>query len=178
MSNIFWSMFRRFVFSDIPKGGVDVFAFNSTVCQTLLRLQESNSSLIAQLFWVGYRRAFVPYERRKRQKGKSSWTFMRKGRYLLDSVISFSDLPLQIILWLGMLGIAFSSILGCVIFFSRIFGLITVPGYTVIVLAILFSISLFLFLNGMLGLYLWRIFENTKKRPLSVVSNTRDFDKE
>jgi len=175
MSSIFWMLFRKLVVQDMPKGGIDIFACNTMVRDSLLQMEESNSSLIAQIFWVGYRRAFVTYERKKRLKGRSAWTLMRKVRYLFDSIISFTDLPLQILLWSGFLGIILTFALGTLILASRMLNLITVPGYSGIMLTILFFSSIFLLTNGLVGLYLWRIFENTKKRPLSIVTDKRLF---
>ena len=55
-SNAYWALYRRFVMPAIPAGGVDVFAVTRPVAQTLLKLREAHSSLVGQLFWVGYRR--------------------------------------------------------------------------------------------------------------------------
>lgn len=85
LSNMFWWLYRKLVIRDIPKGGVDIFACNQMVAQTVLQICEPNSSLIAQLFWVGFRRAFVPYRRRERQIGESGWSFSRRMRYMMTA---------------------------------------------------------------------------------------------
>ena len=85
-SSIFWWLYRKIVMPEIPKGGVDIFACNRDVRDTVLSIEEPNSSLIAQLFWVGYRRSFVPYVRRERRHGESAWKFARRLRYMMDSI--------------------------------------------------------------------------------------------
>lgn len=169
-STIFWRLYRKFVIQDMPPGGVDVFGCNRQVLETLFQINESNSSLVGQLFWVGYRRAFLPYKRRKRERGKSQWKFTKRMNYLLDSIFSFSDLPVRMLLWSGAIVGLISFILGTVTLFARLIGIIDVPGYTMQILFLCFVFSTLLFTQGVIGCYLWRCFENTKCRPLSVVS--------
>ena len=62
LSEWFWGIYRRFVLKDMPKGGIDVFGCTRQVRDELLELKELNTNLIALLFWLGFRRRFVPYE--------------------------------------------------------------------------------------------------------------------
>src|SRR5450759_1894380 len=93
LSSSFWSLYRRFVVGDMPSGGIDVFGCTRQVRDHLVQLHEVHTNLIALVLWLGFRRRFVPYERRARQEGRSAWTIGRKFRYALDSVFSFTDLP-------------------------------------------------------------------------------------
>lgn len=170
-SNLFWWAYRKLVMKDMPKGGVDIFACTQKVAQAVLSICEPNSSLIAQLFWVGYRREFVGYTRKARQKGSSGWSFMRRLWYMVDSIVSFTDFPIMMVLWLGILGCVTSFTFGGVVLVARVLGMIDVAGYTGIVVLVSFSVSLLLAVQGVLGLYLWRTFENTKSRPLGLVSH-------
>ena len=170
MSNTFWWLYRKMVLSDIPKGGVDIFACNRAVADAVLEIAEPNSSLIAQLFWVGFRRKFVPYKRQRRVHGKSSWSFSARMRYMMDSIFSFSDLPILCVLWFGVAGCLLSTGFGILVVLARVFGLITVPGYTALVVLLTFSVSAILAVQGIIGSYLWRAFENTKQRPLRIIS--------
>ena len=60
LSRLFWGAYRRLVLPDIPRGGIDIFACTAQVRDDLLQLQEAHSSLVSQLMWLGYRRAFIP----------------------------------------------------------------------------------------------------------------------
>ncbi len=169
LSNLFWGFYRRFVVPDVPRGGVDIFACNRKVRDALLSIEESNSSLVAQLFWVGFRRKFASYSRRAREKGKSAWSFKRRFNYMLDSIFSYSDLPVMVLLWTGILGIVFSLLLSLLILTAKLLGFIEVAGYTPVMLTILIMGSITLFSQGLMGCYLWRTLENTKHRPLSLI---------
>jgi glycosyltransferase involved in cell wall biosynthesis len=170
-SKLFWGAFRRLVIPDIPSGGVDIFACNGIVKQSILKLDEANSSLVGQLFWVGYRRHFIPYKRRPRKHGKSAWKFRKKVRYMLDSIFAFSDLPLALLLYLGFTGIVLSLLFGFIIFFAWLLGAISMPGYTPIMLTLVGLGSCIIFSQGIIGSYVWRILENTQRRPLVLIAH-------
>ena len=104
LSNGFWRLYRRLVVRDMPRGGVDVFGCTRQVAARLAELREAHTSLVALVFWVGFRRRFVSYDRQPRLEGRSGWTFGRKLRYAIDSVFSFTDLPIRTLMLLGVIG--------------------------------------------------------------------------
>ncbi|BEG76755.1 glycosyltransferase [Achromobacter denitrificans] len=174
LSELFWGVYRRYVVRDMPAGGVDIFACNRSVLDATLSIVEPNSSLIAQLFWVGFRRKFVPYTRRRREHGVSAWNLSRRFRYMMDSILAFSDLPIMIALWLGIMGCSISVVLSVVTAVARITGYIHEAGYASLFILIMFFGSLILMVQGILGCYTWRTAENTKRRPLSIVSHVME----
>lgn len=175
-SRIYWSLYRSIVMRQVPVGGVDVFACNRAFRDALLSLEERNSFLIGQLFWLGFRRLEVPYERRARAAGVSAWRFRSRLRYMLDSIFAFTDLPITLFLWLGAFGVGASVIGSLVVVAAWLLGDIAVRGYVPIMLTVMFFGSLMVLGQGILGCYIWRTAENTKKRPLSVVLSHRVSD--
>jgi len=166
----FWRFHRRLVQREMPKGGADVFACTRAVRDHLVELGEQNTSLIGLLVWLGFRRAEVPYERRRSLTGSTGWTFGRRFRYSLDSLFAFTDLPIRAVSLIGLLGITLSIVLGLVVLWARLSGRIEVPGYTATVLVVMFFGGLNSLGIGLLGEYLWRTYENTKGRPRHVVA--------
>jgi glycosyltransferase involved in cell wall biosynthesis len=164
----FWWLYRRLVEPEIPAGGVDVFGCTRQVADQLLRMDESHTSLVGLLYWVGFRRLEVPYARVPRPVGKSAWSFRRKLRYLLDSIFSFTDLPITLIIGLGALGVAVSTAWASVVTAAWALGRIEVPGYTPLMLALFFVTSLILVSLGLVGSYVWRTYENSKGRPTAI----------
>ena len=175
MAEAFWHVYRRFVLRDMPHGGIDVFGCNRRVRDELMALGESNTNLIALLFWVGFRRAFVPYARAARVSGKSSWSFRKRARYFVDSIFNFTDLPIQMLLFSGMGGLALALTWGLVVFVSKILGHIPVPGYTALVLAVLFFGGLTTFGLGVVGQYLWLTLQNARRRPNYIVASSASY---
>jgi len=174
-SNLFWKTYRRLVQPDVPEGGVDVFALTAPFRDRLVALGEANSSLLGLLFWLGGRREFVGYSRLEREHGKSAWTLKKKVTYLLDSVFAFSDLPVRVLMGAGLIGLGVAFLLGVTVFLARTLGTYEVPGYAGSMLAILFFGALNTFGIGIVGNYAWRAYENTKQRPLNIVSLRIDF---
>lgn len=169
-STIFWSLYRRYVIQDIPKGGVDIFGCNKIFRKHLLGLKESHSSLVGLIYWLGFKRLEVPYERLPRIHGKSAWSFRKKLTYMLDSLFAFTDLPIRILISIGTLGILISVSLAIIVLLLRTFNYIDVPGYSATILTITFFGGLNSLGIGIVGNYTWRAYENSKQRPLSVVS--------
>lgn len=177
-STVFWGLYRRLVMPEIPRGGVDIFALTAAFRDKLLMLGESNTSLLAQLFWLGGRRAFVGYTRQERQHGKSAWTLSKKVKYLADSVFAFTDLPVRLLIALGAAAMIGALVLGALVLIARVSGLVAVPGYAGTMLAILFFGAFNSLGLGVVGTYAWRAFENTKARPLAVVQSHKEFRRE
>lgn len=177
-ANLFWKLYRLLVNPEIPSGGVDVFGCTATFRDELLRLSESHSSLIAQLFWIGFRRAEVPYERRTRLHGKSAWTWRKKLRYMSDSIFAFTDLPIRLLLILGLFGVIVAFVLGVSIVILRLAGMVDVPGYAATMLVVLFFGALNVLGLGLVGSYAARGYENSKGRPLAVIRRATRFSPE
>ena len=161
----FWGLYRRVIEPQIPPGGVDLFGCNRAFRDQLIRLREANTSLVALLFWLGFRRRTIGYVRRARPYGSSAWTLRRKLKYLSDSIFAFSDLPVRLLFYAGIAGFFISAVLGAVVLFGRLTGAIELPGYSATVLVILFFGALNAFGLGVVGAYAWRAYENTKQRP-------------
>jgi glycosyltransferase involved in cell wall biosynthesis len=176
MSESFWRLYRRFVVPGIPKGGIDVFGCTAAVRDQLLALKEVNTNLIALLFWLGFRRAFIPYERRPRLEGRSAWTFGRKLRYALDSIFSFTDLPIRALLILGVTGTVFAAAAGVTVFVGWALGRVPVLGYTPLMLVITFFGGLTALGLGIVGQYLWLSLQNVRNRPSFIVKSAWSFD--
>ncbi len=174
-SRLFWWLYRHLVQSEIPAGGVDVFGCTRQVAGELIRMDESHTSLVGLLYWVGFRRAEVPYDRLPRPEGKSAWSFRRKVRYLLDSIFSFTDLPITFIIVLGVVGVAVSAFSGIAVLVAWATDQINVEGYTPLILAVFFMTSLILISLGVVGSYVWRTYENSKGRPGSVTMTHERF---
>lgn len=174
-AEVFWGLYRHFVVPDIPPGGVDMFGCNRAFRDTLLTLDERHSSLIAQIFWLGFRRKTVSYTRREREHGKSAWTLKKKVNYLMDSVFAFTDLPIRLLIRFGGGAMLLAGLIGAAALVARLLGFVSVPGYTMTILAVVFLGAANLFGLGIVGSYAWRTYENTKARPLAVPMRTERF---
>jgi glycosyltransferase involved in cell wall biosynthesis len=170
-SNFFWMFYKKFVIQEMPRGGVDVFAGNLILKSHLVKLDESRSSLVGLIFWLGFRRKEISYIRKKRYQGESSWTFEKKINYMMDSFFSFTDYPIKLLINVGFIGSISLLLFSIIVLFSKIKGHILISGYATIILFIALLGAINLLGLGLVGSYAWRAYENSKGRPLSVVAS-------
>ncbi len=170
----FWGMYRKFVMPEIPSGGVDVFGCNRVFAAQLLAMHESRTSLVGQIFWLGYRRQVVDYDRQPRLEGESAWGVRRKLAYLFDSLFAFSDLPIRFLVGVGAASLMVALIIAGVAVVARLSGYIEVPGYAATLIAILGFGGFNALGLGIVGSYAWRAYENTKQRPLAIPMQVLD----
>ena len=175
-SQLFWWLYKKLVMPELPDGGVDIFGCNQIFREELLTLDESHGSLIGLIYWLGFRRKTVIYERQARQQGVSAWTLRKKLNYVMDSVFAFSDLPIRILIALGLLGLAVVFAFGVLIVVSKITGSFATPGYAATIITILFFGSLNVIGIGIVGAYVWRTYANTMRRPLAIQMKHHSFD--
>jgi polyisoprenyl-phosphate glycosyltransferase len=174
-SRLFWRLYRRFVVPELPTGGVHAFACTRAVRDRLIELREPTFNLFALLFWVGCRRVFLPYDRGPRRQGRSAWTLTRKLRYAFDSIFSFTDLPIRLLLVVGSVGVAFAVILGVLLLSGWLAGRSPVPGYTTTSLLVLFFGSITSLGIGILGQYIWLVLQTARGRPDYLIERVEAF---
>lgn len=173
-SNTYYRIMRKIALKNMPLGGFDCFLIDRKVINTVVKMNEKNTSLMGLILWSGYNIATIKYTRKARELGKSQWTLGKKIKYFTDSIISFSFFPLRVITVTGILFSLISFIWMLVVIFSWLFGQIPIQGYTTLILVILFSSGLILFSLGMIGEYLWRILDSSRNRPTFIIEEIID----
>jgi glycosyltransferase involved in cell wall biosynthesis len=170
LSTLFWRLYRVLALRDMPVGGVDIFACTERVREAMLSRDDSPGTIVMQLLWMGFRRAFVPYQRRSRSAGRSAWSFRRRLNYFVDSMVSFTDRPIHALFWFGTIGIVASLIATLLLCAGWLTGRISVPSYAVAVLLLVFMSSVQICGLGIIGFYLWRSSENLRRRSPLIMS--------
>jgi len=165
----YWAIYRRFIDSNIPKGGFDVFALSKHAKTALVDLGELNTSITSQIGWIGFRKSYVPFDRESRKIGKSSWTLRRKIKLFSDSIYGFTFLPITVITTIGFLLTGAFLVISIATLVAALLGLVKVAGYTTLVLLIGLGNSAMIFCIGLLGGYVSRTFDNSKQRPNYII---------
>nr|WP_297172700.1 glycosyltransferase family 2 protein [uncultured Agathobaculum sp.] len=173
-SNLYYWLTRQVALPKMPPQGFDVFLLDRKVIRVLEVLDEKNSSITGQILWSGFRTAEVYYVRKQREIGKSRWTLKKKIRLVTDTLFSFSTVPITLIIWIGGLSCVGSALWAIIVFFSKIIGDITVAGYTSLFIFQLFSFGIIMLTLGLLGNYLWRTFDASRKRPVYIIEDDVD----
>jgi len=167
----FHDIFHAMTSGLMPKDSGTFGLMDKTVADAVRAMPELNVFLPALRSWVGYPSGYVWYDRAER-KGQPKQTLSKLFNYAWDGIISFSELPLKIISWIGVVtsffGFGYAGVL-ILIKIAQLFGYfrdLIVPGFTTIAVAVLCVGGLQLMSLGVVGQYIARIYREVKQRPL------------
>ena len=177
----FASLFYKFInkFSDIkiPYNVGDYRLLDKKVVRALNNLEENNRFMKGLFSWVGFRTKDILFIRRPRNKGKTNFNFFKLLNFAVDGITSFSIAPLRFFLYFGSFVLFSSFIYSAYVFIETIIFGVVVPGYASIVILVLFFGGLNMFGIGVIGEYIARIYNETKKRSLYIIKDLYNFDK-
>ena len=176
-SNLYAFLMKKLALHNMPKGGFDSFLIDRQVIDFLVKMQESNTSLMSQILWAGFETATVPYVRKKREIGKSRWTLSKKIKLVYDSLISFSYFPIKMITNVGFFSFFISVMLLLIIIYKKFVGKIDVEGYTSLIMVMLMVFGIIMLSIGILGEYLWRTYDAARKRPPYIIEKVEKGEK-
>lgn len=161
--------------STIDLANADFYMLSRKVVDALNSCPERNTSLFGLIVWLGFKQDFVTYKRRERISGRTNWNFKSKMRLVFDWIIAFSGLPLKLFSAVGFL-IAFIGFLyALLIIYLSLTGR-TTPGWAETVILILLLGGIQMIMIGMIGEYLWRTLDESRKRPVFFIEETSDED--
>lgn len=168
-ANLYYWLIRKFAINSMPKDGFDCYLIDRKVIEVLKLLDERNSALTLQILWSGFKTDTVLYVRKKREQGYSRWTFAKKIKLVVDSLVSFSFVPIRFMSMVGTLFFIGSIIWGAIVLLFKIWGEIEVQGWTTLMIIVLFSSGLIMLTLGILGEYIWRGMDAARNRPVYIV---------
>jgi glycosyltransferase involved in cell wall biosynthesis len=177
--SFFYRLLRRFAHVDIPVDAGDFRLIDRRAVDALRRMPESNRYVRGLVAWVGFRQVGVPYRRDARHAGRTKYPLRKLVTLALDGVVGFSTAPLKLSLVVGFLVSAAAFVFAIVIAVLRLAGVAVVgrvPGWTSIVFVVSILGGLQLVVLGMIGIYLGRLYEEAKRRPLYLVAQLRGLD--
>ena len=168
-ANTFQFLIRRFALPNLPKGGFDYVLFDKKLKEEVLAMDEKNSNSLYLLIWLKYEYITIPYKRLERKVGKSRWTMKKKIKLFVDSFVAFSFAPIRIITVSGFVLGAVAIFYALFILYNRFAGNIAVEGWTTMMMVFIFVSAFQMVAIGILGEYLWRTLDASRKRPNYVV---------
>ncbi|HET6893508.1 MAG TPA: glycosyltransferase family 2 protein [Pyrinomonadaceae bacterium] len=153
------------------RGASDFKLMNRRSVEALLQMDERNVFFRGMTAWLGFHRVEIPFEVATRAGGRSGWSFLRRLRLALTGISAFSTLPLQLITFAGVLFLLFAIALGVqtlVVFLrGRAFS-----GFTTVIFLLLLIGSCLMISLGIVGEYLARIYEEVKRRPRYLITQS------
>lgn len=168
-SLIFHKLIKKYGINNMPDGGFDFCLFDKVLKNEVLAMNERNTNTLFLLLLLKYDFVSIPYLRRKREIGISKWTFQKKVKLLIDSFVSFSFTPIRLITILGFFFGGCSLVYAFIILILRLSGGIQIEGWSALMVVVLLVSSFMMISMGVLGEYLWRIFDQVRARPIYIV---------
>jgi polyisoprenyl-phosphate glycosyltransferase len=162
-ARIYYFIMRHVVgMKEMPASGADFFLADRAVVEAFRRFRERHVSVLALITWMGFRQAFIEYDKGRRHSGKSGWTLAAKIKLVIDSVTGFSEAPIRACMYsgLGLAGVGIVGAIGAATMLPRPDAVLLLVLAVVVVLG-----GVQLFALGIVGEYVWRALEEARQRP-------------
>lgn len=163
-SRLYYFIMNRLTDVQMPPLGTDVFLADQKVIKAFREVTEKHTSVFMTLAWLGFKQASVEYIKEARYSGKSKWTLRKKIKLTIDSILAFSDIPIR---YMSVLGV-FTAFLGFLyaisVFWKHLNGFSVEGGPSLIAVVLLVG-GVQMIMLGILGEYLWRTFDESRRRP-------------
>lgn len=168
----FYRILDKISDTKIPLDTGDFCVMTKKVKENMMLLNEQNPYLRGIRAWVGFKQIGVEYERHSRIQGDSGYTLKKLIKIAKDGIFSFSSFPIQLISFIGFIGLFFSFSYFIFLIISYLQDRILVKGFNTIIIMIMFFNSLLLISVGIIGEYIYRIYNEVRNRPYVVIEKT------
>jgi dolichol-phosphate mannosyltransferase len=172
----FYRLLNRMSETEIPLDTGDFRLMDRRVVDALRDMPERDRFVRGMVAWAGFKQIAVPYRRAARFAGESKYPFLKMVRFALDGLTSFSRAPLRLATWMGFVVSAVALVAIIYALAMRIFTNDWVTGWTALFIAVLFVGGAQLLSLGVIGEYIGRIYDESKRRPLYLVQEARGFE--
>jgi len=175
-AHLFYRLIRRLTPIDIPADTGDFRLMSRQVVDALRLLRERHRFMKGLFSWVGFSQAGVPYLRDPRHAGRSKFNYWKLWNFAIEGITSFSFLPLQVFTYMGFFIASAAFLFALYLIGDKFINGNPVPGYPSLMVTILFFGGIQLITLGVIGEYIGRIYNESKRRPLYLVRDAIGFD--
>lgn len=169
-ARFYYQLMRWMGLPNMPPEGADFLLVSRKVIDAVNRSPEKHTSVLAMILWMGFSQTFIQYVKQARHSGHSKWTLSKKIKLFIDSVVSFSYVPIRAAsvsgLLMAFIGFAYSC---WIVVQWMIGGVKSGTGYAAIMCALLVGQGAILLTLGILGEYLWRTYDESRRRPRFII---------
>jgi dolichol-phosphate mannosyltransferase len=175
-ARLFYRLMEKLTPVDIPRDVGDFRLVGRKALDTFKQMPEQNRFVRGMFGWMGFKQTAVLFERPARAAGETKYPFWKMLRLAVHGIVSFSEKPLRLALWMGLVVSGLSVLFGLYAVGSWLFSNTLMQGWTSTVLIVSLLCGINLFMTGVVGLYVGGIYEEVKRRPLYVVDRLTGFD--
>ena len=151
----------------MPATGADFLLVDRKVIDAYNQIREKHTSFMAMILWIGFRQTFITYTKEARLAGRSKWTLRKKLKLFVDSVVSFSYVPIRLMSVFGFLLALCGFAYAIAVVVGRLIGYVVASGtgFAALMTVLLVGQGAVLMALGIVGEYLWRTFDEARGRP-------------
>jgi polyisoprenyl-phosphate glycosyltransferase len=165
-ARVYYWLMQRLGLPEMPATGADFLLVDRKIIDAYNQIHEKHTSFMAMILWLGFRQTSISYAKEARFAGRSKWTFRKKVKLFVDSVVSFSYAPIRFMSWFGfvlaLLGFAYAI----AVVIGRLSGYVVAgTGFAALMTVLLVGQGAILMAFGVVGEYLWRTFDEARGRP-------------
>lgn len=171
LSKLFYKFFSYLTETKQDPSVANFGIYNRCVINAILEMKDQIRFFPTMVQWVGFRKYYLPVEHASRFEGKSSYNFKGLFRLALNSMLAFSDKPLRLTIKTGFTIATLSFLIAVVYFILYLTGQIQVLGFTTLILSVWFLAGVIMLILGVVGLYVGKVFEKVKERPIFIIQN-------
>jgi polyisoprenyl-phosphate glycosyltransferase len=171
-ASFFYKLLNKITSIEIPVNTGDFRIMNRKIVEGLKKMPEKQRYLRGQIAWLGYKQTSVSYERHGRNAGTTGYTYRKMIHLALDAITSFSNLPLRLATISGFVCALIGFLLILYTLYSRFILQVYEPGWSSLMITIVFLGGIQLMGIGIIGEYISRINDNVKNRPLYLIAET------
>ena len=171
-AKLFYRLMKRITSIDLPLDVGDFRIIDQKIVECLRQMPEQHKFLRGQIAWLGFRQAFVEYERDSRKAGKTGYPLKKMVRFALDGITAFSNSPLRLVTNLGIFISLLSFLIILYALYSHFVLQQTITGWTSLIISSMFIGGVQLLSIGIIGEYISRINTDVRKRPLYIVDKS------
>jgi dolichol-phosphate mannosyltransferase len=168
-------LMRRFALKNMPERSTDVFLIDRKVVDVIKETREKHPNIFGLILWTGFSQIEMPYKKEARRHGQSKWNVSKKIKIFIDSFIEFTYFPLRLISLTGITVACLGFFYAFFLIVRRILTPQPIEGWTSLMVALLVVSGIQMIMIGILGEYLWRSLEESRSRPVFVVSEKVGF---
>jgi polyisoprenyl-phosphate glycosyltransferase len=165
----FYRVLRWIAHVEMPLDAGDFRLVDRRAVDAFRSMRERGRYVRGMFSWVGFRQIGVPYDRAERYAGEPKYSYRKSLTLAIDGLVSFSNAPLRVALVAGFVFSSLAFLVGVFAIVAKLAGAFVVPGWASILVVISFLGGIQLTLMGMLGLYVGRIYEEVKARPIYIL---------
>ncbi len=167
-SKVFYKL-AKLTHPQMPEGGFDFTLMDKQVVQEFNRIRERNRYFQGDIFWLGFTVKFLPYKRLERTIGKSQYNFSKRLKNAIDGLLNQSYLPIRFMSLTGILTAFIGFLYAVSVVYARVMHQTPFTGWAPIMVLILVIGGLNMLMLGIVGEYVWRTYDEAKKRPNYII---------